>query len=167
MGLVLEGFTTPTRIRQVLLERANLQISLQQVREDLEYVRTEWKETRIKDYDGVMARELQKIDHLETVAWTEWKRSQDPRKKKASKTVFGGNNPRTEETENEEEALGDPRYLDQVRWCIDRRCKLLGLDDKLTVTRKIDRPTDKSLADASSEEIHLTLERVFSSLSVS
>lgn len=40
-------------------------------------------------------------------------------------------------TERTEEQLGDPRYLQIVSWCIERTCKLLGLDAPTKITADI------------------------------
>ena len=32
-------------------------------------------------------------------------------------------------TSTTKDRFGDPRYLDKIAWCIDKRCKILGLDE--------------------------------------
>ena len=161
-ALVIEGFTSPSRIQQALQKKYKTTVSIDTVRTDLRSVKEDWKEARLRDYDAVLARELQKIDHLESVAWEEWKRSKRRVKKGSTKDVVG-ENPRVEELNQWENRLGDARYLDQIRWCIEKRCKLLGLEDKIAFTRRVEISSN-DLNKATNEEIHLTLEKVFGSL---
>lgn len=120
------------------------------ISKELNILRNQWLESSLRDFDEAKARELARIDYLEEVAWKEWDRSRektviDVRKVEEAprKTV---NNPRgsgrkTDKEKDEEyrmmvvrqvnekkviERLGDPRFLDQVKWCIEQRLKILG-----------------------------------------
>ena len=72
---------------------------------DLEKIRCQWLESSIRDFDEAKADELAKIDNLEREHWEAWARSR-----------------------REEGQTGDPRFLNGVLKCIERRCKLLGID---------------------------------------
>ena len=85
---------------------------------DLLHIQDEWRKTRIIDFDTASTRELMSLDRAEREAWDAWERSKKAR-------VRG--------------SAGDPRYLATVIACIDRRCKLLGLDAPTKIA-----PTDPS-----------------------
>lgn len=109
-----------------------LDVSRSQISLDLKAIRKEWKEAGVRDLDEAKGEELAKIDNVERTCWEEWHRSQKPQTRKSRKLkarAVGSSGPRQYETsEVVQERLGDPRYLDGVRWAIERRCKLLGLD---------------------------------------
>lgn len=102
---------------------------------DLKALHQEWLDSAMVDYDQAKAKELAKIDNLEMTYYQEWAASKEPIvKRKTAKRV---NNPggdggpdwrTTEATQEISLGTGDPRFLQGVQWCIDRRCKLLGLD---------------------------------------
>lgn len=87
-----------------------LGLSQQQIHYDLKRIRAAWLESALQDFDSKRAKELARLDHLETVAWTSFDKSS-------------------------EDGPGDKRFLDVVHKCIERRCKLFGLDapDKIRV----------------------------------
>jgi DNA-binding CsgD family transcriptional regulator len=116
-----------------------LGVSQASVSNDLTAIRAEWLALAVIDYSDGVAKELAKIDHLEEVAWEAWQRScedaeQTRRRREFIREKVKGK-PRghrlvpvssTVETTRRGQA-GDPRFLDKVSWCIDQRCKLLGL----------------------------------------
>lgn len=96
------------------------------VSRDLKALHQEWLDSAAVDYNQAKANELAKIDNLELVAWEAYQSSIEPIiKRKTAKKVSGET---TEATQEVSLGYGDPRFLDKVSWCIDRRCKLLGLD---------------------------------------
>jgi predicted transcriptional regulator len=100
---------------------------------NLAAVREEWLKSALVNFNEAVARELAKTDNLERVYWESWERSLEPFK---SKTIKARGNPKTEDelkssaeqTLKTEDRNGDPRFLQGVQWCIEKRCKLLGLD---------------------------------------
>ncbi len=80
---------------------------------DLKIIRKRWMESSVSDFNQRKAEELAKIDNVEREAWVAW-------------TTSKGNQTPT----------GDPRFLQNVQWCIQKRCKILGLDaiEKLMLT---------------------------------
>ena len=84
--------------------------------------------------------ELAKINHLEMVYWDAWHKSCEDaqtitRKSKGviRKYEDGGGGFVSEQPaevgQRTQGQVGDPRYLAGVQWCIDRRCKILGVDE--------------------------------------
>ncbi len=83
-------------------------ITRQTISRDIKTVQQRWLDASVRNFDEARAQELAKIDHLEIVYWEQFKSSQE-----------------TVENDND---VGDPRFLQGVQWCIDRRVKLLGLE---------------------------------------
>ncbi|GAB3783344.1 hypothetical protein GCM10028818_41170 [Spirosoma horti] len=115
-----------------------------QVSQDLVAIRAEWQESTIFDFNEAKIQELVKIDHLESTLWDAWHDSKQPLKKKSTK-MRGEVNETTdkkaqkaknlETTDYTEERLGDPRYLIGVDRCIERRCRILGLEAPLKIAQ--------------------------------
>jgi len=106
-----------------------LDCTQQQVSLDLQVIRDEWRESIFRNFDEKQELELQKIDQLERTYWAEYERSKLPKTRKTSKGR-GTTEKATsvEKTDMVEERLGDPRYLEGVQWCVNKRCQILGLD---------------------------------------
>jgi hypothetical protein len=102
-------------------------VSRQTISRDLKEIRSRWLESSVRDFDEAKAEELAKIDHLEREAWAEYLRSKEVQKKSVHKTVQGDKSLHEAKLE-ELNRVGDVRFLQVVERCIDRRCKLLGLD---------------------------------------
>jgi hypothetical protein len=95
------------------------------VTKSLKDVRAEWRETDIRNWDQLVDYELAVLNALEEEAFAEWHRS-----KLDAETV-------SEETNEHGEyktkvsmkgQTGNPRYLDVIIKCIQKRAELLGLD---------------------------------------
>jgi hypothetical protein len=92
---------------------------------DLKKIRKEWRESRIRDFDEAVARELEKIDRLEREAWEAWKRSREPLE--STRVVSdGAGGKKAQKVVRQRD--GDPRFLEQIHKCIATRRALLGLD---------------------------------------
>lgn len=70
---------------------------------------------------------------MEAEANDAWERSKLNREIQSVKKTTGDQGDKTETAMRKEEQTGNPEYLRVVEWCIDRRCKLLGLDAPLKV----------------------------------
>ena len=97
-SLYLQGKT-----QQAIAERLNM--TRQMVGYDLKAIQRRWREDTSRNLDEDKARELAKLDELERTHWQAW-----------------------EDSLEQEDKHGNPAYLRGVIDCIDRRCKLLGLD---------------------------------------
>lgn len=84
-----------------------------------------YRENHALEVDRARAVELARINKLERTYWDAWEKSLLEAKRTKTSTKSGGDS--TAEVQRIER-LGDPRYLDGVQWCIERRCKLLGVD---------------------------------------
>jgi len=103
-------------------------ISQSTVSNDLKAIQQEWLESSLIDFNEAKARELAKIDRLEWEYWTAWARSCEDAETTTKKAVQVGDKERKEATQTAKGQAGDPRFLQGVQWCIERRCKLLGID---------------------------------------
>lgn len=107
-----------------------LGLSQQQISYDLKEIHARWLKTAVKTFNAWIAGELAKIDHLEREAWLAWERSCVERHESTAEgrpNDDGGIDANKLQRKTVERD-GDPRFLDQVKWCIERRAKLLGLD---------------------------------------
>ncbi len=94
---------------------------------DLNVIRGRWRRSALLDFDARQALELAKVDELERVYWQAWERSRQTRETTSTKKV-DGKEAKIEAAMSRQQLLGDPRFLAGVQWCIERRCKLLGID---------------------------------------
>lgn len=96
---------------------------------DLKSLHKEWLQSALVDIDEAKAKELAEVDNLEREYWRAWERSQLDKEIEIQETVTGGKEgSREREQTRLEGQAGDPRFLNGVEWCVERRCKLLGLD---------------------------------------
>ena len=98
---------------------------------DIKFLLKQWRDDRIHDITNQKLIELTKIDKLEQTYWEAWEKSVENHKKVISKNK-GKTTSATPEfseiTNMEIREFGEPRYLQGIERCIDKRCKLLGLD---------------------------------------
>lgn len=131
---------TYREIRVEVMKRLDLKAyALSTVKSDVDTLLHEWQENRLEDTDKKVTSELARIDLVIREAWDMWEKSkQDYEKKKGKQKgvpIFDEQGVQIkvkttyQEMLNEEyRAKGDARYLDIIIRCIERRCKLLGLD---------------------------------------
>lgn len=122
-----------------------LGVSQPTVSRDLVAIREEWKARAIEDFKAFIGDALAKIDRLELEYWTAWQSSVGEHTKRTEKLAAadastGAGSPGAvslptivsivpiEVTVVTEKLAGDPRFLDGINRCIERRCRLLGLD---------------------------------------
>jgi hypothetical protein len=106
--LIAEYYLTGRSIYQITDELNARQdvtytLSSKQVWYDLRLIRERWVKSGLRDFDKAQAQEIERIDRLEREHWAAW-RMVDPTDRTA------------------------PSYLAGVMRCIERRCKILGLD---------------------------------------
>lgn len=106
-----------------------------QVSRDLATVQARWRNDTAINLDEAKQVELSRIDTLERTYWDAWERSLEEKvKTRTEQTSNGGKGKDAEASKTakasveKETLLGNPAYLAGVMNCIERRCKLLGLD---------------------------------------
>jgi hypothetical protein len=115
-------------------------LSQQTISNDIRAIQAAWLKSSLRDFDEMRAEQLGKVDRLEREYWRGWERScKDAetlvRKQKGAvkkyqdeqSGQFVAERP-AEQQQTSKGQAGDPRFLAGVKDCIDRRCKLLGLD---------------------------------------
>ena len=113
-----------------------LGVTHQQISYDLQVIQREWQNKTTLALDAYKARELAKLDHAECRYWEAWgARSIEEFRARTIKAKgikadqkIQAKPEQAEQTIYTENRCGDPRFLDGVLKCIERRCKLLGLD---------------------------------------
>jgi hypothetical protein len=112
-----------------------LGVSRQQIGYDLKILQKRWQESALAHLDAKKAQELARLDHLEAVAWSAWERSCQDAETITSSTVKGrvskegATLPDLQKVSTmTKHQAGDPRFLEHVYRCIDKRCEVLGLN---------------------------------------
>ena len=108
-----------------------LEVSQTSVARDLAKIERSWRESAIRDFDAAKERELQRLALIEKNAWEGWKRSCQPIQ---SATVDGQAADSQKAKRTVKHQNGQPRFLELVLECIDKRAKLLGLDAPIKVS---------------------------------
>lgn len=137
------------KIAKAINERANgkYKITRQTIALDIAATRNELIES-LPDKEKHIASQIGRIDRLEAAAWDAWERSKNDiathtkirkegktplrvtntnSKKKSATTVEIVDIDYTEERKRLEQSVGDPKFMEQIRWCITERSKLLAL----------------------------------------
>ena len=97
------------------------------VQNDIQFIIKEWKATAINNIDMLRAVEIEKINHLEETYWDAWEKSLQEKTSSTTERVEDITirlTARVVKTDSE----GNSSFLAGIQWCIDKRCKLLGLD---------------------------------------
>lgn len=115
-------------------------LTQQQISQDISKLVKRWRQSQLLDIDDAKTRELARIDNLELTYWDAWERSLEEFKSKVIKAkgtriekVKDGEaetetrSTPVEQSQKSEDRNGDPRYLQGVQWCIEQRCKILGV----------------------------------------
>jgi hypothetical protein len=145
--LYLQGYSYRAMAEQLNLHNSGLYtLSHQQVSLDVRELLKRWHDRQEELTDRYIVRELEKLDKVEHEYWLAWERSKQEKTKRTIKdrkqapkpgsedrkavAVVGG---MQERTVTKEQLLGDATYLQGVERCIEKRCKLLGLNKEITV----------------------------------
>ncbi len=130
-SLYLQGKT-----QQVIADR--LGMTRQMVGYDLKAIQRRWREDTVRDLDADKVHELAKLDEVERTYWQAWEDSLNEVTTEAtSRTTSargptGGGPVADQAAVRPESRQGNPAFLRGVLDCIQRRCKLLGLDAPTT-----------------------------------
>ncbi len=135
-----------------------LGMTQQMVCYDLKAIQAQWRRAAIRDFDEAKGQELAKIDELERTYWEAWAQSKEEKQTKSAAKEQGEGKNGTVKTKTglrTEGRDGNPVFLAGVMACIDRRCKLLGVDAPVKLA-----PTDPSgLAEYGMRDYRAEMER--------
>jgi hypothetical protein len=109
-------------------------------------LRRRWRISADMDFAERQAMELAKIDTLEEQFYVGWLRSLEIQTKQRQLHVYKGKEKVPSEHETiAERQNGDPRFLEGALKCVERRCKLLGIDPETKI--KLMPPTPEQSQD--------------------
>tara|TARA_R110000803_G_scaffold34031_2_gene74463 strand:+ start:190 stop:813 length:624 start_codon:yes stop_codon:yes gene_type:complete len=98
--------------------------SIATVRRHMESLREEWMNRSLYDFSRAKAEQLAKVDEVERVAWEQFSLSAS----RESLTEFlDANDLVTSQIKNTSKNAQEIKWLEKIQWCIDQRCKILGL----------------------------------------
>ena len=115
----------------------------QQISFDLQAIRALWRESLLRNFDEARAQELAKIDVVELEYWQAWARSQQPAETTDTARDSAG---KSKASVRRVGQAGNPRFLEGVVKCIERRCALLGIDAPHQIRVNWDILSDTQLA---------------------
>ena len=125
--LFASGFT-----HDVIADRLNAErpysLARPTISRDIDEILDSWRQTLVENIDELQAQELLRINQIEREAWKAWERSKGKRERRLSERKTGGKESGQRDQNITEDQVGDPRYLEQVQWCITKRCDILGLN---------------------------------------
>ena len=104
-----------------------LGLSQSQISRDLKVLHERWMKSSLVDLNEAKARELARIDNLEREYWDAWRDSRGERLETNTKQIAGGANDRKEVSIKKVKLEGNPDFLTGIQWCIEMRCKILGI----------------------------------------
>jgi len=95
------------------------------VSRDIQALHKKWLLDANRDFDEAKATEIAKIDNLEMTYHDAWMRSKEDA---VTVTVKEYQDGETETTTVTKGQVGDSRFLSGIHECIDKRCKIFGLN---------------------------------------
>ena len=109
---------------------AELGINQTTVSRDLKVIQADWLKSALIDFDKAKAQEIAKVDALERTYHQAWLHSCEDTEtvKQRGKPGEAPGQVHTNTVERtRKEQVGDPRFLNGVQWCIEQRCKIIGI----------------------------------------
>lgn len=156
-------------MREEVMARLDLQsYSLQTVHKDINRLLAEWRETRIEDVDLAVQLELERIDDIIKEAWEAWVKSkEDYEKIRAKQQAVPGSSDgdneisvvKMEQSKENVQSCGDPRFLEVIHRNLMERRKLLGLYAS-TKTEITGRDGRDLIPPISTEELEAEIARI-------
>lgn len=111
-----------------------LRVSQPTVSRDMRVLQERWRQSALIDLDQAKGEKLAEIRAAKRANWDGWRRSCTEFKSRTIKAKGKGMKDQigkpdsAEQIIETEDRMGDPRFLSNVLDCIERECKLLGLD---------------------------------------
>jgi len=104
-----------------------LEISQTTVSKYLKEAINDWKLESLNNIDEKIEAELARINMLEVTAWESFQRSTENKQKTVRRQKRTQRGEETDGSIQEEQLIGDPRFLSIIQWCITKRVELMGL----------------------------------------
>ena len=104
------------------------------VSRDLAAIQQDWIRSAQSDLDARRLKELAKIDELERQAWEAWEASKKTKETTLTEKMSGSGDGRLRASVTREQRDGNSAYLQNIQWCINKRCELNKLNPLRNVT---------------------------------
>jgi len=118
--------------------RDGYNLSMSAINYDINVIRKQWIESYLEDINAAKAKELARIDRIEMAAWDAWelsKRTVTKTEKERTENEQVGKTGlafqkhrkvKAKTTETERDA--DKEFMKVIQWCVEQRCKILGIN---------------------------------------
>lgn len=108
------------------------EVTVRQIERDLKHIRKMWAESAAEDVKFYISKELYRIDRIEAECWRGWEASWrgETETGKQVETDADGNQTIRRGRKKKYGASGNPVFMSQILGCVDRRMRLLGLEDR-------------------------------------
>ena len=104
------------------------------VQAELVAIRDDWKGRTQIDFESAIAQQLDRVDLVEKYAFEGWERSLTRKTVETKQAVRTVNGQVDRATLRAETGDGNPAFLARMSWCIEQRCRILGLEKPREVT---------------------------------
>ncbi len=146
--MYLTGNISQTKMVEFIAKNRPYTLNDSTISQDLAEVRRRWQVKYLTSMDEAKTRELAHVDKLEQAYWDGWLRSIESKNREISELIEDSSkyeipkdgpesrlrppiplpvHTRKKAKKMTENRDGDPRMLDGIKWCIDQRCRILGL----------------------------------------
>jgi hypothetical protein len=102
-------------------------ISHVSVSTELKIIRQRWLEEQVKNFDELQQRELLRLDKVECEMWDAWEKSKADQITSTARREDGMIAKTVNEVRKAQQT-GEAQYMQVIMRCIEKRCKILGLD---------------------------------------
>lgn len=108
------------------------EVTVRQIQRDLSHIRKMWADSASQDVKFYLSKELFRIDRVEAEAWRGWEKSWADEIETATQTEEDqdGNKVKKKGRKKKYSSGGNPAFLTITLGCVDRRMRLLGLEDR-------------------------------------
>jgi len=134
---------------------AKFGITQPQVSKDIAEIKIRWSNETSEDLVRMKNEEIARVNGLERTYWGAWRDSQKPKEVQYQEKI--SSDPELKEQEDgtfkavpakdrdkaalrTEGQVGNPAFLSGVQWCIERRCKMRGLDSPTKIDLHAPKP---------------------------
>lgn len=108
---------------------AELDLNQSTISRDLKALYGVWLQSALVDFDEAKANELAKIDRLEREYWDAWGRSRlDAETETVKEGIDADVREYSEKVFQIKGQVGSVSFLRGIQWCIEQRCKILGVE---------------------------------------
>ena len=148
LGLYIKGDKSAREIAEVL------NVSVQYVGRQLKQIKDAWLESTLVDFNRRQNQELARIDALEAEYWSAWEGSKSDETREALEYVDEDSIMRLSRKRLETiKKNGTSSFLQGIQWCIEQRCKILGLHAPKEIKIDQHQRKTKELPELTREEL--------------